>query len=796
MNSPLNRPAQAPEPLRRRCPASGSGPSPFHRGAARSALLTTLITLSLALSGFAATSAAAQDAASPRSVRQALDSLIAWLNTSTDKNSAAWRRYLKLELLRQQLAKPEAASAEQIGDVLSRFESGARGLELPHFAALRRSLAAWHAELAQPSPDQLPQLARHAKDEFTVAVDEAGLEQARADLKRSADELAGVLRRGGANGRRWLEFLRWGDLEVALEEPDTVDLPRVEGVLDRFASGHRGLQLDRFRNTGEALRRFVARLRVLRDPDARDEQGARLDRLAELLEAVEEEVEADRLAEMGPILGWLERRNLAPRLTQAVRRRYSRTNMLMQASADFLAIGLEEPVNQIEPIHEVILGTSISGTGHTTGRVRFALVPNETRALMDAVFEGRVASRSIGANRSARLSTRGTTFIGARKRIELDTNGISAWPTRSDAKTNSQITGIWSTRPRLLGRIVVRVASRRAAESKGASEAIASRRAEQRFNRRMDERLREMQLKGNDIYWNEIRQPLWEIGQFPEEVRFRTTRHWLSASLLQADPDQFAAPTPPPALTELSDVAVRVHQSMIDNLAEGILTRTGPLSPEVLEQEAMRMFGEVPEALKPREDREPWEIEFWPRGPAELGLPRPPIQVWFDDNTITIRLRPMRFRSGERDVDAMNVTAVYRLETTPEGLKAIRVGDLHIVAPDIQEHLEKGVPLTRRPRPTMSVREQSGARIIRRRLEQTEEDRELGRDPKLFPLEVELDNFVLPDRLARLGEMTAVEFGAEEGWLTLSWRAKAGTLAARHHAERGDAEPLAVSAAR
>ena len=87
---------------------------------------------------------------------------------------------------------------------------------------------------------------------------------------------------------------------------------------------------------------------------------------------------------------------------------------------------------------------------------------------------------------------------------------------------------------------------RRVAESKRQAEMIASRKAEVEFNERMDGQVDEMVAGGNEGPLNRIRSLLAERGQFPEDLRIRSTDTLARIAVLQADPLQLGAPQPPP----------------------------------------------------------------------------------------------------------------------------------------------------------------------------------------------------------------------------------------------------------
>jgi len=164
-------------------------------------------------------------------------------------------------------------------------------------------------------------------------------------------------------------------------------------------------------------------------------------------------------------------------------------------------------------------------------------------------------------------------------------------------------------------------------------------------------------------------------------------------------------------------------------------------------------FGEIPESLADEEaQREPWSITF-----AE----REPIKVRFKNSGFVAVVRANEFTSGDRRVSPMVVTVKYRLAKTATGLIAKREEEIEVLPPDIFDAIQAGQQARR-----MSVREQTGASVLRRRFS------------ALFEPTIEVEEIVPPGRLEKLGPMITTQVTADEGWLVLGWkRADQTTLA-------------------
>src|SRR5262249_39229532 len=155
-------------------------------------------------------------------------------------------------------------------------------------------------------------------------------------------------------------------------------------------------------------------------------------------------------------------------------------------SKQFLAAGVGRSLDDTAPVRDVILGTSITGTGRTVGKVGVELIPNENQAILETVLTGTNHSNNVGRNGPAVIWSQGTTTLLARKQMIIDAAGVKTQTATASAKTCSQVTGVGSTKCGLMDRIVRRAASKRIPQQKGQSEQIAAQHASQQLVGRME----------------------------------------------------------------------------------------------------------------------------------------------------------------------------------------------------------------------------------------------------------------------------------------------------------------------
>jgi hypothetical protein len=113
--------------------------------------------------------------------------------------------------------------------------------------------------------------------------------------------------------------------------------------------------------------------------------------------------------------------------------------------------------------------------------------------------------------------------------------------------------------------------------------------------------------------------------------------------------------------------------------------------------------------------------------------------------------RGSRFASGEREFPAMDISAAYRIEPGPGGVRLVRDGDVQIYPPGFVPG--GGEKLT--------VQETSLRRILQKRFN------------KVFDEVVDVEPLKLPGELERAGPLPMEQLVArKDGWVAVGWRKK------------------------
>jgi len=605
-------------------------------------------------------------------VLRRLDQQDRWLGDG--ENASHWRGWLHNDGLRKLLKSEENPDPADVAEILDLYQTGVRGLSNRRFAAVRRALRRWIRELPLVPMEQLPERIHSAQDAF-VGIPQTTIEASHAQLVEAIAGLDAYLTPGAENGRAWKDYLLWDDLQEQLQaEPIAAKLGVLDAVDRRLQDYHEGLELDVFVNASRAITRFIDLRLAIHGENPREDFRTRIDSLAKSVEAYEAEPSGEGFDQITDSVSWLERRRQAPRLLRQVRLNFAKPNLVIEVSEGFVDAGMGRGVDECDPVSDCILGTAISGTGHTTGSVHIDLVSNEEVAAINTVFVGNTHTRTIGINGPVQINSLGNTRFEATKRLLLDAGGLRYYRARTDAQTRTRTLGI-SSRRRLGSRLIERIASRKVAEQKGNGERIAGRHAATQIGDRVDAQVAE-QVSGEQAgLLDRLRAPLIRRNALPQQLDFSTTDDALHVHWLQAMAG-IGAPTASPVVEGKPDVAIRVHESMINNLAADMLGGY-TLTEEDIRKLFKAMERELPEQLQPVEGKESWSVTF-----ARIR----PITVRFWDDRLAVTVRGRRFTSGDKSYPRpMNIDFEYRVSMSDATVRLVRVGDVVVLPPNFRK---------------------------------------------------------------------------------------------------------------
>lgn len=552
---------------------------------------------------------------------------------------------------------------------------------------------------------------------------------AKAELAASVADLDALLHRSLPEyDAGWRKFLRWDDLKSQLraEGPDT---KTAELVLDKLSANAVGLETPRFARVRHALRNYLEMATSAADAKLQEAYGTQVTDLATKLESYDKTGAGDDALAINRTLGFLRRGRQAPKLADAIQQKYGKPNLIGTVSQHFLAAAIEDDIDQTQPVSDNILGTSIFGTAHLTGRTRVSLLPNEESAQFDINLTGQALSSSVGYNGPVTIHSTAATSISGRKSLYMNDQGLSDSPAAASCATNSNIYSIAAK-----CRLIEKIAWKKAGQQQGQAEVIASEHAAVRVQGQMDRQAATLIANANRDYEEKLRAPLARRDGLPRSLRFRSQPDKIQMVALEQNQVQLAAPNDAPAPKTAYDLTVQAHESSVVNYGEAILggvTLTDERLEKIIRDD---LKGEVPDELKITPDKDPWSITF---------TNEVPVRAVFGEGTVSLAIRGRRFTRGDQGInEPIEISALYKIEKTETGTKLTRQGDVAV----------KFLNRERLGAPQIAFKT-----FLTRKFE------------AMFKPEIASEGIVLSGQLAKAGTLRIQEITTGNGWAVLGW---------------------------
>jgi len=578
--------------------------------------------------------------------------------------------------------------------------------------------------------------AARAAGSFRPAGDGA-LDAAAANLRSALAPLDRLLSRS-KSGADWRTYLDWPALQAQASSGQAADPKVLRGLEKKFDATETGLEMAEFVGVRKAVTKYAEVADAARGDGARH-LGERLDKVSSALLTAGASGQAEALSTVPALLDRLTESGQAAGVVAAIRGANSRPNIHLAVAEDLLAPAVNRPVDQVQPVDDVVLGTRIRGTGHTTGNVRLDFVPSNEKAVFDILLAATNVSRTRGTQGPVTVHTRGITALDARRRIYLDENDVASGPVEASADTDSTVTGL-GINARFGKRLIRKIASRKIAETKPRAEAEAERKATARLRGQFAEQTEPAigQMRGQ--FRDKVRGPLEAQGLYPESLSMHTTDRDLRIVARKSRGNQLAAFSSPPTGAHDNVITATVHETAVNNILEEKLG--GRI---VTQDDVARIAKErgvtMPESLgsDPDAEQKTWQITF-----AKYR----PVTVATDDGRVKVTVRGDKFVSGDRSFPGMDIAAVYGLGRGPKGPVLVREGNVQINPPGFKSGDRK-----------LTMQETSLRRILQKRFD------------KVFKDTVELEPLSLQGELASAGPLPMNELVArKDGWVVAGWR--------------------------
>ena len=356
--------------------------------------------------------------------------------------------------------------------------------------------------------------------------------------------------------------------------------------------------------------------------------------------------------------------------------------VIVDVSGQLINAFVEHREQRFEPIRDVILDAPISGISQISGIVRARLVPDAQCAFLDVVFCGSSRTNSVSLHEPVKANTTTLTNFEVHQPITIDARGVYGYCPRAWVRASTSLQGVTS----LSGdpdSIVVGFAQVQFRDDKFEIESTIAKHAEMRLVREFGDEVRPY-LKDGD---KKLREFLSDVDQLG--VSMQRQRWWTTTTHLHGEAGRIltAPVSSPPPIGATADLTLRVHQSVLERIAQVNLAGksyhifdVANLNDRIVKYLSANPkyktppvfdLGAIEQILKLLK-LEPVSITF-----AE----KDPISVQIASDGVTVTLHGTRFKQSGTTYPALDIRAKYRLENKDKYITLVRQGSVEILTP-------------------------------------------------------------------------------------------------------------------
>lgn len=213
------------------------------------------------------------------------------------------------------------------------------------------------------------------------------------------------------------------------------------------------------------------------------------------------------------------------------------SSIYIEFSAKFLNEFIQVPIDQNQPVEEMIMGMPVAGNADMHGMASMALIPNPDHAAFEVIVQGRADSTTSGGQMLVNVQSEGTSWFKARKRIEIGSDGFDLYEASAEAKTTINQAAVSTEIPGRIGSLVGRIVGRVVEANRPQIDYEASEKAAYRAAKELDGRIDREVVRVQQIL-GEIA-PGLKNGNPMLPIRFQTAEDRVAILIGEYEPDEW-----------------------------------------------------------------------------------------------------------------------------------------------------------------------------------------------------------------------------------------------------------------
>jgi hypothetical protein len=468
----------------------------------------------------------------------------------------------------------------------------------------------------------------------------------------------------------------------------------------------------------------------------------------------------NKQAEVGRIVGLLDSVDQAPELIVAFKRTFYRNNAAVFVGESLVNQLAARPVNETQPVYEVILDNEVFGTATTNGQVRIDFVPDDRQAHVSLQLRGLVQSDNYTPAGPVTAFTGSQADVEARRSIYANVGGWHQRAPYGAANLQSYFKGT------SCGRIIDRLGEMQFSNQQAAAEAIGARRAENRLVRQFEEET-STALRDGRSQLQKQRQDAGLLRSVRPTAYLMTDEHFLQVHAKKFSGSQTLAIGAPPTIVTPSDVAFQIHESFLSNFLEDALSGRTLTQEDVARVEAelkKETAGSGQISDEPAAAREAFELTFATSRPVDIRFEEQMVQVVLNIRTFKAQGQSIN------DVQVLIRLKLHRDAVDPQNIRLSQVGNIRASLLDPSK-------IDLNTATILDLIQNTLNREIQRQRESSGNEAGLAIPSNLIDQQLVAE--IKEPQVKRLLEAARLAtISLEQGWATLAWTTNSATPSA------------------
>ncbi|MEM6364350.1 MAG: hypothetical protein AAF745_07985 [Planctomycetota bacterium] len=476
----------------------------------------------------------------------------------------------------------------------------------------------------------------------------ASLTLARSEATTRLQDVESYLLQHDPSGQ-WRLYLQLDALANALSVGELSEAARavIDEAYDRMFANIPGLETPAILSLRRSLRTVIQVDAHLQQTELADVFRVKQRELVSRLGEPDSVRNLNWFRDVQALIAWFDEHEQAATAVVAAKALFSRPNMIAAISAPALAQVTRRPVDESEPICEMSDGRLIHGRAVATGVAE--MIPSTADpAQCRIVFDGQVRSTLNGSEGPVVFRLGGLTRLHVEQPVTLSVDAFAMQSTLPNASTQLWTDRVATKRQFPGSRLVRSIARRMIAKERPVARQSLNENSRDQFVEQFQADVAAEMAEAFAEFQSELISPLDRLDVRPDDLQFVGMPDRLQTRMTLTGGYGLGAPGHVSSRMQETDLAVSIHESVVNRLAQRLLAgETFTDLAQLAQTSGIELTDE--------------QLAKLPDDFAITFSDQQPVTARIEDDVIEITVRGAGYEVGGAVLVAMNATIRYRV---------------------------------------------------------------------------------------------------------------------------------------